>query len=121
MIRIAPQIATTIPATNSQTLPLRTNAAHASAASAARARRSISLKYSTRTFIKSLLGWGRTIDMGSLRPPVTPAEILDKLHRASVCVLTSAELTAQFDRENAVPSPTTPPEFAAFVMAEQAK
>src|SRR5262249_30038097 len=52
-IRIAPQIATRIAAKNSQTLLLRTNAAHASAASAARARRSISLKYSTKKFIKT--------------------------------------------------------------------
>ena len=36
-------------------------------------------------------------------------------------VLTFAELKKQFDSQNAMPSPTTPAEFAAFVMAEQAK
>jgi tripartite-type tricarboxylate transporter receptor subunit TctC len=59
--------------------------------------------------------------MGSSRPPVTPAEILDKLRRAPVSLLTSAELKKQFDSQNAVPSPTASPEFAAFLMAEQAK
>src|SRR5262245_10481321 len=53
MIPIAPQVATRIPATNNQTFLLRTNAAHASAVSAARASRSISLKYSTKKFIKT--------------------------------------------------------------------
>ena len=42
--RMVPQVAARIPATNSHTLPLRTNAAQARAASAASARRSISLK-----------------------------------------------------------------------------
>jgi tripartite-type tricarboxylate transporter receptor subunit TctC len=36
-------------------------------------------------------------------------------------VLTSPELKKQFDSQNAVPSPTASPEFAAFLMAEQAK
>jgi tripartite-type tricarboxylate transporter receptor subunit TctC len=58
---------------------------------------------------------------GLVAPAGTPPEILDKLRRATVSVLTSAELKKQFDSQNAVPSPTTPAEFAAFVMAEQAK
>jgi tripartite-type tricarboxylate transporter receptor subunit TctC len=58
---------------------------------------------------------------GLVAPAGTPAEILDKLRRAIVAVLTSAELKKQFDSQNAVPSPTTPQEFAAFVQAEQAK
>jgi tripartite-type tricarboxylate transporter receptor subunit TctC len=58
---------------------------------------------------------------GLVAPAGTPAEILDKLRRATVSVLTSAELKKQFDSQNAVPSPTTPAEFAAFVTAEQAK
>jgi len=58
---------------------------------------------------------------GLVAPAGTPAEILDKLRRATVSVLTSAELKKQFDSQNAVPSPTTPAEFAAFVQAEQAK
>jgi hypothetical protein len=44
MTRIVPQVATRMPATKSQMLPSRSKAAHASAAKAARARRSISLK-----------------------------------------------------------------------------
>jgi tripartite-type tricarboxylate transporter receptor subunit TctC len=58
---------------------------------------------------------------GLVAPAGTPAEILDKLRRATVSVLTSAELKKQFDSQNAMPSPTTPQEFAAFVQAEQAK
>jgi tripartite-type tricarboxylate transporter receptor subunit TctC len=58
---------------------------------------------------------------GLVAPAGTPAEILDRLRRATVSVLTSAELKKQFDSQNAAPSPTTPAEFAAFVQAEQAK
>jgi tripartite-type tricarboxylate transporter receptor subunit TctC len=36
-------------------------------------------------------------------------------------VLQSDELKRQFDSQSAVPSPTTPDEFAAFVREEQAK
>src|SRR5215475_1396121 len=77
MTRIAPQIATKIPATNSQTLPLRTNAAHASAASAARARRSISLKYSMKKFIKTLPVRGR--HMARLLPIIVGAVFHDDI------------------------------------------
>jgi tripartite-type tricarboxylate transporter receptor subunit TctC len=35
--------------------------------------------------------------------------------------LRSAELKKQFDSQDAIPSPTTPAEFAAFIKAEQAK
>jgi len=58
---------------------------------------------------------------GLVAPAGTPAEILDKLRRASIAALQSDELKKQFDSQNAVPSPTTPDEFAAFVRAEQAK
>lgn len=58
---------------------------------------------------------------GLVAPAGTPPEVLDKLRRATVSVLSSAELKKQFDSQNAVPSPTTPAEFAAFVQAEQAK
>ena len=54
-------------------------------------------------------------------PGGTPAESLDKLRKASVTVLRSEELKKQFDSQSAVPSPTTPDEFAAFVRTEQAK
>ena len=58
---------------------------------------------------------------GLVAPAGTPADILDKLRRASVAVLQSDELKKQFDSQNAVPSPTTSDEFAAFVRDEQAK
>ena len=58
---------------------------------------------------------------GLVAPAGTPPEVLDKLRRATISVLSSAELKKQFDSQNAVPSPTTPAEFAAFVQAEQAK
>ncbi|MGZ3296276.1 MAG: tripartite tricarboxylate transporter substrate binding protein, partial [Xanthobacteraceae bacterium] len=58
---------------------------------------------------------------GLVAPGGTPAEILDKLRKASVTVLRSEELKKQFDSQSAVPSPTTPAEFAAFVRTEQAK
>jgi tripartite-type tricarboxylate transporter receptor subunit TctC len=58
---------------------------------------------------------------GLVAPAGTPAEILDKLRRASIAVLQSDELKKQFDSQNAVPSPTTPDVFAAFVRTEQAK
>ncbi|MGZ3328613.1 MAG: Bug family tripartite tricarboxylate transporter substrate binding protein, partial [Xanthobacteraceae bacterium] len=58
---------------------------------------------------------------GLVAPGGTPAEILDKLRKASVTVLRSEELKKQFDSQSAVPSPTTPDEFAAFVRTEQAK
>jgi tripartite-type tricarboxylate transporter receptor subunit TctC len=58
---------------------------------------------------------------GLVAPGGTPPDILDKLRKASLAVLQSAELKAQFDSQNAVPSPTTPEAFAQFIRAEQAK
>jgi tripartite-type tricarboxylate transporter receptor subunit TctC len=58
---------------------------------------------------------------GLVAPARTPADVLDTLRRASIAVLTSAELKKQFDSQNAAPAPTTPDEFAAFVQTEQAK
>jgi len=58
---------------------------------------------------------------GLVAPAHTPANVLDALRTASLAVLTSAELKKQFDSQNALPSPSTPDEFAAFVRAEQAK
>lgn len=58
--------------------------------------------------------------MGSSRPAGTPVG-RDRLRRAGVAVLRSDELKKRFDSQNAVPSPTTPQEFAAFVTAEEAK
>src|SRR6266436_6130594 len=58
---------------------------------------------------------------GLVAPAPTPTRVLDTLRKASLAVLTSAELKKQFDSLNAVTSPSTPDEFAAFVEAEQAK
>src|SRR5262249_58637629 len=70
------------------------------------------------------LGSPRSIpDTGSGRaaPAGMPPEILERLRMASVKALQSAELKQQFATQSALPPPTTPAEFAAFVKAEQAK
>ena len=58
---------------------------------------------------------------GLSAPAGVPPEIFDKLHKAVVATLRSAELKKLFDSQDAVPAPTSPAEFAAFVKAEQAK
>ena len=58
---------------------------------------------------------------GLSAPAGVPPDVLDKLHKAVVATLRSAELKKQFDSQDAVPSPMTPSEFASFVKAEQAK
>ena len=58
---------------------------------------------------------------GLSAPAGVPPDVLDKLHKAAVATLRSAELKKQFDSQDAVPSPMTPSEFASFVKAEQAK
>lgn len=58
---------------------------------------------------------------GLVAPAGMPAEVQDKLQRAATATLRSAELKKHFDTQDAVPSPTTPAEFAAFVKTEQAK
>ena len=58
---------------------------------------------------------------GLVAPAGLPADVEDKLRRAATTTLRSAELKKHFDTQDAVPSPTTPAEFAAFVKAEQAK
>jgi tripartite-type tricarboxylate transporter receptor subunit TctC len=58
---------------------------------------------------------------GLSAPAGVPPESFDKLHKAVVATLRSAELKKLFDSQDAVPAPTSPAEFAAFVKAEQAK
>ncbi len=58
---------------------------------------------------------------GLVAPAGMPADVQDKLQRAATTTLRSAELKQHFDTQDAVPSPSTPAEFAAFVKAEQAK
>ena len=58
---------------------------------------------------------------GLVAPAGVPADILDKLQKAAVKTIASAEFKRQVESQNAAPAPTTPAEFAAFVKAEQAK
>jgi tripartite-type tricarboxylate transporter receptor subunit TctC len=58
---------------------------------------------------------------GLVAPAGIPADALDKLRKATLAVLHSAELKQQFDAQSAIPAPSTPEEFAAFIRAEQDK
>jgi tripartite-type tricarboxylate transporter receptor subunit TctC len=58
---------------------------------------------------------------GLSAPAGVPPESFDKLHKAVVATLRSAELKKLFESQDAVPAPTSPAEFATFVKAEQAK
>jgi len=58
---------------------------------------------------------------GLVAPAGVPADALARLHQAAIAALDNAELKKQFDTFNATPAPTTPQQFAAFVLAEQAK
>jgi tripartite-type tricarboxylate transporter receptor subunit TctC len=58
---------------------------------------------------------------GLVAPGGTPPDLIARLNRAAVAALNSAELKKQFDTFNAIPTPTTPQQFAAFILAEQAK
>lgn len=58
---------------------------------------------------------------GISAPAGVAPDILDKLHKAITNALRSAELKKQFESQDAIPSPITPAEFAAFIKAEQAK
>ena len=58
---------------------------------------------------------------GLVGPAGMPPDVLERLRTASVKALQSAEIKQQFATQSALPSPTTPAEFTAFVKAEQAK
>jgi tripartite-type tricarboxylate transporter receptor subunit TctC len=58
---------------------------------------------------------------GLVGPAGMPGDIEDKLRKAAISTLHSADLKKQFDTQDAVPSPSTPEEFAAFVKSERAK
>ena len=49
------------------------------------------------------------------------AEVEAKLRKAAIKTLQSAELKKQFETQDALPSPSTPEEFTAFVKGERAK
>jgi tripartite-type tricarboxylate transporter receptor subunit TctC len=58
---------------------------------------------------------------GLSAPASVAPDILDKLHSAATAALRSDAIKQQLASQDAVPSPGTPAEFAAFVKAEQAK
>lgn len=58
---------------------------------------------------------------GLVAPAGTPPDVIARLNRAAVAALKSDEIKKQFDTFNAVPAPTTPQQFEAFILAEQAK
>jgi tripartite-type tricarboxylate transporter receptor subunit TctC len=58
---------------------------------------------------------------GLVAPAGTPPDVLKRLRDAAIATLQSAELKKKFDSQNALASPTTPEQFAAFIKAEQAK
>jgi tripartite-type tricarboxylate transporter receptor subunit TctC len=58
---------------------------------------------------------------GLVAPAGTPPDVLDRLRKATIAVLKSAELKKQFDSQSAVATPTTPEEFAAYIKSEQGK
>lgn len=58
---------------------------------------------------------------GLVAPGGIPPEMIKRLNQAAVAALRGAELKRQYDAFNAFPAPTTPQQFAAFILAEQAK
>jgi tripartite-type tricarboxylate transporter receptor subunit TctC len=58
---------------------------------------------------------------GLVAPAGLPADVGERLRKGALAVLRSAELKKQFDIQDAVPSPSTPEEFAAHVKSERAK
>jgi hypothetical protein len=61
--------------------------------------------------------------MGSSRPRLRRPRFSTSYagHRLCADIRRAEKLKKQFDSQNAAPSPTAPAEFAAFVMAKQAK
>ena len=58
---------------------------------------------------------------GLIAPAGLRAEVEAKLRKAAIKTLQSAELKKQFETQDALPSPSTPEEFTAFVKGERAK
>jgi len=58
---------------------------------------------------------------GLVAPAGTPQDVLKKLHDAAVKALGTDELKAQYAKLSAVPSPTSPEEFRAYINSEAAK
>jgi tripartite-type tricarboxylate transporter receptor subunit TctC len=58
---------------------------------------------------------------GLVVPAGTPAAVQKRIHDAAITSLRAPALIEQYAKVSAVPSPTTPKEYAAFIGAEQAK
>jgi len=58
---------------------------------------------------------------GLVAPAAVPPNILTKIQTAVTVALRDDDLKAQYAKQDAIASPMTPAEFAAFVAAEQAK
>jgi tripartite-type tricarboxylate transporter receptor subunit TctC len=58
---------------------------------------------------------------GLVAPAAIPPGILKRIQAAATAALGADDLKAQYAKQDAVAMPTTPDEFAAFVMAEQVK
>jgi tripartite-type tricarboxylate transporter receptor subunit TctC len=58
---------------------------------------------------------------GLVAPAGVPADILDRLHRAATATLRSTEVKKQFESQDAIASPMSPTEYAAFIKAERTK
>ena len=58
---------------------------------------------------------------GLVAPAGVPADVLERLHRAAIAALNSDDLKKQYATFNATPAPATPQQYAAYVLAEQAK
>jgi tripartite-type tricarboxylate transporter receptor subunit TctC len=52
---------------------------------------------------------------GLIAPAGQAVEVEDKLRKAAISTLHSAELKKQFETQDALPSPSTPEEFTAFL------
>jgi tripartite-type tricarboxylate transporter receptor subunit TctC len=58
---------------------------------------------------------------GLVAPAATPPTILNKIQAVATAALSSDDLKAQYAKQDAVASPTTPAEFTAFVTTERAR
>jgi tripartite-type tricarboxylate transporter receptor subunit TctC len=58
---------------------------------------------------------------GLVAPAATPPAILNKIQAAATAALRSDELKAQYAKQDAVATPTTPAEFTALVIEERAR
>ena len=58
---------------------------------------------------------------GLVMPSATPAEIQKRVHTAAVNALNSQAVRDQFAKVGGIPSPSSPQEYASFLVSEQAK